>query len=634
MAIVDVFAAKPPRTYGSLLFKNGRWHIAAEPHVLMELKRLFPGYTQTPDGTITLADTLEMAVKVAWVHLMHPLQMAPGVRKRLEGRTQERMDKRATVEAILSGGHLNLGADAYQPSLKLYPHQVTAAALANTTGQLLLLDETGAMKTGSALAAMANPELLPGLIVAPPHLQRQWLAELHRFYPMLRGHIITSGTVYDPARRRSMRGHDPDVLIMQLRDARRLGRPSRREGPDGGRGGGPRDPPQGHAEGESRPTCRAPAPSQKIGLTATPVFNYGDEIYNILDTAIAPGVLGDRREFYAEWCTPVGNGKQKVTDPQALGAHLRELGVVLRRSLKEVGIHLPKLQAVPFEIDVDVDMFDRLTVDAKALAERIVNRTGTHFEQMQAAGEFDMRMRRATGIAKARNVAALCKMLLADPAVGKLILFGWHRSVYEIWLEELADHHPVLYTGSESIPAKEANKTRFVGGEKLNQLRGKYGPLGQPSDFQEADILIVSLRSGAGLDGLQHVSHTVVHGELDWSPAPHDQGDGRLDRPGQTTPVLSYRPYCDYGTDPFMLQKLAEKRQQGEGITQPDGAIFEPSSTDPERIRKVAAAFLRHARQPKQQKHRSELSSSLDADPEDLDIEPVDQHALPGLEVA
>jgi SNF2 family DNA or RNA helicase len=171
-----------------------------------------------------------------------------------------------------------------------------------------------------------------------------------------------------------------------------------------------------------------------------------------------------------------------------------------------------------------------------------------------------------------------------------------------------------MYTGTESIPQKEASKARFLGGDHLEKLRASKGLTpsvveyrGQDPEHREAQILIISLRSGSGLDGLQHVCHTVVHGELDWSPAPHDQGDGRLDRPGQENPVLSYRPFCDYGTDPLMLERLAEKRQQGEGITTPDKGIFEPSNADPDQIRKVAAQFLAHAGHRRQEKRPDQL---------------------------
>lgn len=592
MPLADLFSEKPARTFGKLTFdRRARcWQAKAEPHVSMELKRLFPGYRQDGEGRVSVSDSPEIAMKLAWLLLMFPLEMTRATEARLRDRTVERFEMRSRVEEILKGGQLALGAEAFESSLPLFPHQKTAAALAVATGALLLLDETGGMKTGSALAAVAHPELLPAVVVAPPHLQRQWLRELHTFFPMLRGHIVTSGKAYDPARRRGMHGHDPDVLIISygmvagwvdylhgwarsviLEEAHEVRREKTRK----------------------RDACLTVArgAALTIGLTATPIFNYGDEIFNILEL-VAPGRLGDRREFYAEWCQSIGDGKRKVREPQALGSHLRDQGVVLRRSLKEVGINLPGCLPMPFEIDVDGDRFDALSADAIVLAERIVARVGTPFERMQAASEFDMQLRRATGVAKAPAVAALCKMLLADPSVGKLVLFGWHRDVYTIWLEELAQFRPAMYTGTETPARKELEKSRFLGGDAWDARLAAGVPDGV--SLNEADILIVSLRSGSGLDGLQHVAHTVVHGELDWSPGPHDQGDGRLDRPGQTLTVLSYRPFCDYGTDPLMLQKLAEKRQQGEGITHPDEAIFEPSTVDPDQIRKVAESFLAH----------------------------------------
>lgn len=606
--LLDVFTKPPVKLYGTLVYRpvrsrraiasgyrTGCWEVAAQPHVIMELKRLFPGHRQQVDGSITVADTPEFSYRVAWMLLMFPLKLDAATERRLDARTRERVETRAAVEEILAGGQLAMGAGAFEVAIPLYPHQIAAAALANATRQLLLLDETGAMKTGSALAAVAHPELLPALVVAPPHLQRQWLGELHRFFPMLRGHIVTSGQVYDPRARRALRGHDPDVLIISY---------------------GMLSGWANHLAGKIRSLILEEAHEvrhvgtnkyvaagqvahgavQKLAVTATPVFNYGDEIYNIVDI-VAPGVLGERKEFYAEWCTPYGNGKQRVKDPAALGTYLRDLGIVLKRTLREVGINLPGLlPPIPFQIDVDEDVFDRLTGDAVALAQTIVDRVGRPFELMQAERDFDMKMRQATGIAKAPAVAALCKMLLTDPAVGKIAIAGWHRKVYEILLRELVDFRPAMYTGSESIPQKEISKARFVGGETLELVRAKLARRKNVTltsgDLSESRVMLVSLRSGAGLDGLQHACHVAVHAELDWSPAPHDQFDGRFDRPGQTTPVLSYRPFCDYGTDPFMLQVLDEKRQQGEGITDPDRAIFEPTTADPDRVRQVAAAFL------------------------------------------
>lgn len=601
-ALLEPFAGPATKTYGTLRhepagavdgYRFGCWRIAAEPHVMMEMKRLLPGHRMQRDGTITVADTPEVSFRVAWMLLMFPLDQPPATRARLEDRTRERVEMRNVVEEILSGGQLPLRDGAFSPAVDLFPHQKTAAALVHKTRRLLLLDETGAMKTGSILAAIADPDVLPALVVAPPHLLRQWMRELGRFFPMLRGHIVTSGKVYDPARRRALRGHDPDVLFISygkvdgwadhlagkvrtvvLEEAHEIRHPGTRK----------------------HKACAriSDAAVQRAGLTATPVFNYGDEIYNLLDV-VAPGVLGERDEFRTEWCVPVGNGKHKVRDPKALGTFLRDQGVVLKRTLREVGIDLPGLlPPIPFELDVDGDAVEKhLTADALVLAQTIVDRIGRPFELAQAERQFDMKMRQATGIAKAPQVAALIKMLLADESVGKVAVCGWHREVYAILQRELAEFVPVLYTGTESLPQKEITKARFIGGELLTEVCARHHHRRRELlDLRESKVIMISLRSGSGLDGLQRACHVAVHAELDWSPSPHEQFDGRLDRPGQTTPVLSYRPWCDFGTDPYMLQVLDEKRQQGEGITDPDRAIFEPTDPDPERIRKVAAAYL------------------------------------------
>jgi hypothetical protein len=64
-----------------------------------------------------------------------------------------------------------------------------------------------------------------------------------------------------------------------------------------------------------------------MGVTNTPVYNYGDEIHNILDI-LAPGALGTREEFIREWGGAAGNnGKVLVTNPAALGTYLRDQGL-------------------------------------------------------------------------------------------------------------------------------------------------------------------------------------------------------------------------------------------------------------------------------------------------------------------
>jgi SNF2 family DNA or RNA helicase len=190
---------------------------------------------------------------------------------------------------------------------------------------------------------------------------------------------------------------------------------------------------------------------------------------------------------------------------------------------------------------------------------------------MNAAGMFDSLMRQATGIAKAPYVAEFVKLLLDSEA--RIVLFGWHREVYNIWLERLKEFNPVLYTGTESVNQKEAAIREFA--VHLNSR-----------------VLIMSLRSGAGVDGLQGSCRTAVFGELDWSPGVHEQCVGRIHRDGQPEPCLAYFLVAEDGADPIMVDVLGIKREQIEGVRNPNRALAERVDTGENNIRRLAKEFL------------------------------------------
>lgn len=126
---------------------------------------------------------------------------------------------------------------------------------------------------------------------------------------------------------------------------------------------------------------------------------------------------------------------------------------------------------------------------------------------------------------------------------------GWHRAVYEIWLKELADLRPAMYTGSETAGKKNAEKDRFMSGD--------------------TDVIIMSLRSGAGVDDLQHRCSVVVFGELDWSPGIHQQVIWRLDREGQEDPVTAFFLVSEEGSDPPIMDVLGIKASEARQIVDP-----------------------------------------------------------------
>jgi hypothetical protein len=195
---------------------------------------------------------------------------------------------------------------------------------------------------------------------------------------------------------------------------------------------------------------------------------------------------------------------------------------------------------------------------------------------MQAAEQLSNVLRQATGIAKAPYVAAFVQLLVESGE--RVVLYGWHRAVYAIWNAQLKRFSPAMYTGSESTNQKLESKRRFCDGE--------------------TDIMIISLRSGAGLDGLQYNCRTVVYGELDWSPGVHDQDTGRVHRDGQPDPVAAYFLLAEEGSDPIMADVLGVKKQQAMGVMNPKADLISKLQTDGGNAKKLATSFLKQRGMP------------------------------------
>jgi hypothetical protein len=204
-------------------------------------------------------------------------------------------------------------------------------------------------------------------------------------------------------------------------------------------------------------------------------------------------VIGVWDEFEREWCHSRGD-KVYLKDPDAFGVYMKQSGM-MRRTREEVGRQLPPIEMLTEVIPYDPEVLREIEGDAVALARIIMS--GSFNEKGQAAREFDLKLRQATGLAKAPHVASFIRMMVENGE--KVVVAGWHRSVYDVWMEQLADLNPVMFTGSESPEQKDKSKRKFLSGE--------------------SDILLMSLRSGAGLDGLQEVCSVAIIGELDWAPA-------------------------------------------------------------------------------------------------------------------
>jgi SNF2 family DNA or RNA helicase len=99
----------------------------------------------------------------------------------------------------------------------------------------------------------------------------------------------------------------------------------------------------------------------------------------------------------------------------------------------------------------------------------------------------------------------------------------------------------VSYTGAQSAEKRASNLARF-------------------QNDPNCKIFFSSDAGGVGLDGLQLVSHNIVHLELPWNPSRLDQRTGRVWRIRQTKPVNCYYLVSNGGIEQHIQEILTTKR--------------------------------------------------------------------------
>lgn len=555
------------RTVGEIQYnpKGQSWLISCEPHVTMRLKRVFGKINKHSQGVHTLTDTIENARDLEWFLQRYPMKMQDADAEILRFRSLAHIEQQGIIQRLMEQQADPIDFPLAIPARE---YQRLAATLTLETGRLLLADDVGTGKTLSGICCFVQSHTRPALVVTLTHLPKQWKGEVEKFAPGMRVHIIKKGQPYDFCRERGKKVGFPDVIITSYSKLAGWGEslaPLCRTVVF--------DEVQELRRSESAKYAAAKFIADhckvKLGLSATPIYNYGDEFYNVLNV-LAPGALGDYHEFTREWCVP--NGQHPVIKtPKAFGAYLREQGLMLRRTRADVGRELPGLTKIPHVIDADLQELNKLSSSCAELARLILRQSQEkRGEKMLASEEFTNTLRQATGIAKAPFVAEFVRLLVESGE--RVVLYGWHREVYKIWLDRLKDLNPVMYTGSESPAQKDAAKEKFVKGD--------------------SKVMIISLRAGAGLDGLQSVSRTVVFGELDWSPGVHEQNVGRIYRDGQEDKVVAYFLIAEAGADPIMAEVLGLKLMQSEPVRNPQLELVEELSRDVDHVKRLAESYL------------------------------------------
>lgn len=546
--LLPQYLARPAgtgETFGALSkesdSKGTYWIIRGDPQVAAMAKRVFPGAEGKGAGIAKFPANRRIFAELVWF-----LQRWPLI---IQNADEFEADYRDTCDYVVRRQEINANPVAASPDVLfkgvLKPFQQEGLSWSLTNRRTLIADEMGLGKTVQALAFLATNQTWPAVVVVPPHLVSHWEEKIETFLdtdagdagplfcqgkltvhvirgtkpvPLPKAHIYVIHYLLLRAWRRTLVDMKiRRVVFDEIQDLRHSGTVK-----------------------YSAASELATTADDVIGLSGTPIYNRGGEIWNVLNI-IEYHCLGDWDSFTREWCN--GYGNDTVKEPDVLGAHLKREGLMIRRRKEDVLQDLPKKRRIVERVDANEGIFNDLIQTAVSIAKE-----AAHLTDALARGRAERlaitETRLATGLAKAHAAATFVRGMLE--AGEPTLIFAHHHAVVDILLAELADFNPVCITGRQSQDEKWNAKEAFRTGK--------------------SSLCIISLRSATGIDGLQERARVVVFAELDWSPAVHSQAEDRAHRDGLRDSVLCYYLVCDYGTDPEMQEALGLKVSQFLGL--------------------------------------------------------------------
>ena len=514
---------QPGAYYGTLDYapRSRAWVIKAEPGVMQLCRRLFPGGEGRAKKTVRVPAGRRAAGDINWLMLRYPLEILCPQRWRDSLEAARRLAVQQQLQRVEP---LTISTDKAEFFGELLGFQAEGAGFLMRMERALLADEMGLGKTVQALAYLSQYGKWPALCVVPPHLCLNWEKEIRRF---LRAdtHIIKGLTPYALPEasvyiihylllrgwRKVLRQCGfPVIVFDEAQELRHRG-----------------------TEKYAAAASLADNAEAVIGLSGTPIYNRGGEIYNVLNV-LDYHALGDAETFARAWLDP---WKKTVLEPELLGQYLKQEGLMLRRTKEQVMRELPPKRRLVQEIGADSAVYAALLEAIRPKLAQLLHAEGGEkallLEQVSAAE------RQATGVAKAPHVCAFVAALLQ--AGERVLLFAHHHRVMDAYHNGLRAYAPVFITGRETAARKEKSVAAFMEGKTR--------------------LCVLSLRAVTGLN-LQEAT-CVVFGELDWSPAVHTQAEDRAHRIGSTQDsLLCYYLVSSEGSDRDMQELLGLKVSQ------------------------------------------------------------------------
>ena len=490
-----------------------------------------------------------------------------------------RLQLNAEHLALIAGFDELVGLDGLR--CQPFDYQIRAAqtALRRFRGRGLLCDEVGLGKTieaGLVLQEYLTRRMVSRvLILTPPALVEQWREELAVKFNL--PDFVTSADAEFRAHGPAAWAHFPRV-IASLATARR---PEHRAQLEAVRFDLIIVDEAHHLKNRASVSWKLVNQLQKkylLLLTATPVQNSLDELYNLI-TLLKPGQLQTPREFQRQFVVQ-GDPRQ----PKNRG-RLRELldDVMVRHSRRQVAVQLPARHAHTVRLALSPDertLYEAVSGFIRKVSEawqaaRPPAGSSTAARPAPQATRFTLQtLQREIGSsppAARPTLLALAELPAFQADRSTLLALADRAAQVATWAK--ADALDKLLASWRGTDTKILLFTHFRA--TLSQLAARLDRLGLSCVVyhgglsaaakdeairrfeREAQILLSTEAAGEGRN-LQFC-HTLVNFDLPWNPLRIEQRVGRIHRIGQTQPVEIYNLSAAGTLEDYLLEILDRK---------------------------------------------------------------------------
>jgi len=286
-----------------------------------------------------------------------------------------------------------------------------------------------------------------------------------------------------------------------------------------------------------------PSVHYRIGLSGTPIYNRGSEIWPIIDI-LKPGLLGSFKEFCEYFCYVNEKGKAIVLENKR--ASLRnelQKHVMLRRKkadvLKELKDKVRYKQVIASDTDYYLEELDKIWKKLESEQKE----AQTEFSKSASYHRAIQSERQIAGVAKLPHVINFVKDIMEIEE--SVVVFCHHKVIHKLLHESLQYFSPVSIIGGQSDSLRQDQIDKFQKGE--------------------SKLMIAGIRAGNVGINLTKAKY-VIFAELDWSPAIHRQAEDRLHRIGQKNTVFAYYLIGNGTLDDHVASILVDKSYEIDAI--------------------------------------------------------------------